>query len=189
MGRLGWGMFETWDNNDVGCLRCGMFGMWDFLGCVMFGIWHFRYIACWECGMFGMYDVWDVRCGIFKMRDIGNVRCWGYARFRICGVWDVRYWGIWDVGVVGCSRCGMFGMWNERSACGLVSTWNPSSIMHIWWHTSASADVNSFCLSYLIQRLLNKTFSSTELHSSVWFAENLVSQNQLCVTKIKSKKT
>lgn len=75
------------------------------------------------------------------------------------------------LGDMGCSSCGMFEMWNVwnvgRSACGLVSTWDPSSIMHIWWHTSASADVNSFCLSYLIQRLLNKTFSSTELHSNV----------------------
>ena len=41
MGCLGCGMFGMWDVQDAGCSGCGMFGMWDV-----------------ECGMFtGMWDV------------------------------------------------------------------------------------------------------------------------------------
>ena len=39
MGCLGCGMFGMWDVRDVGCSGCGMFGMWD-VGCEMFaGMW------------------------------------------------------------------------------------------------------------------------------------------------------
>ena len=39
---------------DVGCLGCGMFGMW-----------YVRDVGCSGCGMFGMWDVRDVGCGMF----------------------------------------------------------------------------------------------------------------------------
>ena len=54
MGCLGCGMFGMWDVQDVGCSGCGMFGMWDV-----------RDEGCSGCGMFGMWDVRDVGFGMF----------------------------------------------------------------------------------------------------------------------------
>ena len=48
-----------WDVWNVGCLRCGMFGVWDV-----------RDVGCSGCGMLGMWD-------------IGGV---GYS---VCGIWNV----------------------------------------------------------------------------------------------------
>ena len=56
-----------WDVGDVGCSRCGMFGMWDVrdvgcLGCGMFRMWYVPDVGCSGCGMFGMWVVRDVGC-------------------------------------------------------------------------------------------------------------------------------
>ena len=62
-----------WHVQDVGCSRCGMFGMWNVRdvgcwGCRMFGMWNVQDVGCSGCGMFGM---WDVGCGMFSwMRNV-----------------------------------------------------------------------------------------------------------------------
>ena len=53
-------MLGIWDVQVVGCLGCGMFGMW------VFRIWDVWDVRCLGCGMFGMWDVLDVgysECG------------------------------------------------------------------------------------------------------------------------------
>ena len=81
-----WGycMLEMCDVRDVGCSRCGMFGMWDVgdvgcSGCGMLGMWYVRDVVCSGCGMFGMWDLRDVGCGMWDV-DLQNahqkdVRC------------------------------------------------------------------------------------------------------------------
>ena len=45
------------DIRDVGCLGCGMLGMWDV-----------QDVRFSECGMLaGMWDVWDVRYGMLDV--------------------------------------------------------------------------------------------------------------------------
>ena len=66
------GMWDVWDVvcQDVGCLGCGMFGMW-----------YFRDTRCLVCGMFEMWDVQDVACwGLWDVRGVG---CWRCDMFRM----------------------------------------------------------------------------------------------------------
>ena len=55
-------MCGTCNIRDVGCMRCGMFSIWDvwgveYLGLGMCEMWVIQRVACLECGIFGMWDV------------------------------------------------------------------------------------------------------------------------------------
>ena len=102
---------------DVECLGCGKFKMWDFRnigcwGCEMFGMWYVRDVGCSGCEMFGMWDVRNVRysgCGMLGIWDVQDVACSGFR------MWDVPYVGC----LLGC------GMLTYKMS-------NMSSWKHLW---------------------------------------------------------
>ena len=59
-------MFEMYDFQDVGCSRCGIFGMWDVRNVDV------QDVGCPGCRMLGTRDIQDVGCSECGMGDV----CW-----------------------------------------------------------------------------------------------------------------
>ena len=56
-------------DGDVGCSRCGMFGMWD--------VWD---VGCSGYGTFRIWDVWDVGCSGCGIRDVDLQNALSYVK-------------------------------------------------------------------------------------------------------------
>ena len=104
-----------------------------------------------------MLGVWDIRDEMLGMWDVWDVGCSGCGMF---GMWVFRMWDVRDVGCLGCGMFGMCDVWNVG-----CSGWGVFGMFTGMWYVDLQNAVKIFvkllrkltqgCVFSINNRLIN----------------------------------